>query len=319
MKKRLLAIATLAALPVASFAGSAEVSGFADIKYTADKDKSYFTANAEVDVQNKMSDKVSVRIDTDLAIAGNGGANAGLSGPADSAVIEQAYFDFAAHKSVTIRGGVFNNPIGLQAEDSIDRNSINSDRVYGVLDGQTALYGNNVAGAAAIVSAGPATIIVGALNDLGHNDLETNSYALVAAVSPMKGLDLELGYVTQAENDAAKAPTSAGNVLDVNVKYAVAGATIGFDYLMPSDVVESAMAFTVGYDVTKAIGVSLLWDSVTNDDDNIDATDETTTAMGIGGSLKLADNLKVKAEYYTISDAAGDDDAKVNVKFLASF
>ena len=328
MKKRLIAIATLAALPVVGFAEGANVSGYADIKYTNDNDMSVFGANAELNVENKMDDKVSVRVDADFAIGNNGGANGsetGLDkfngGPKDSAIIEQAYFDFAAHKSVTVRGGVFNNPIGMQAEDSIDRDAISTIRTYEILDGQTALHGNNVAGVAAIANVGPAHIIVGALNDIGHNDLEENSYAVVVGASPVEGLDLELGYVTQAENDAVTAPTSAGNVLDVNVQYAIAGARIGLDYLTADEIVDSAMALTLGYDVTKMIGVFALWDSVEIKDG------DSTDAMGIGASYKLAKNLKVKAEYYTTDGkAAGagvykkkDDDEKFALKFLASF
>jgi len=306
MFKKIIPITVLAALPAAAFAGSATVSGFADITYTNDNDTSVFLANAEVDVSNKLSDQVSVRLDTDLSLAGNGGANAGLSGPADSAVIEQAYFAYTPIKEVTVLGGVFNNPIGWDKEDAPDMYQISKGQIWNILDDQTALYGNNIAGVAVAGGVGPATITVAALNEIGHNDLEKNSYAAVVNVTAAKGLDVELGYVTQE--------AGAENVLDINATYAIMGATVGLEYLMADKVVDSAMGITLNYQINKMFGATVMYDTVSYEASGKD--DSASYAIAV--SANLASNLVVAAEYYS-TDISGDDDPKVGLEFIASF
>jgi len=306
MFKKIIPITVLAALPAAAFAGSANVSGFADITYTNDNDTSVFLANAEIDVSNKLSDQVSVRLDTDLSLAGNGGGNAGLSGPADSAVIEQAYFAYTPIKEVTVLGGVFNNPIGWDKEDAPDMYQISKGQIWNILDGQTALYGNNIAGVAVAGGVGPATITVAALNEIGHNDLEKNSYAAVVNVTAVKGLDVELGYVTQE--------AGAENVLDINATYSMMGATVGLEYLMADKVVDSAMGITLNYQINKMFGATVMYDTVSYE---ASGTDDTAS-YAIAVSANLASNLVVAAEYYS-TDVSGDDDPKVGLEFIASF
>jgi len=306
MLKKIIPITVLTTLPVAAFAGSANVSGFADITYANNNDTSVFLANAEVDVSNKLSDQVSVRLDTDLSLAGNGGANAGLSGPADSAVIEQAYFAYSPMKEITVLGGVFNNPIGWEKEDAPDMYQISKGQIYGILDGQTALYGNNLAGVAVAGGVGPATITVAALNELGHNDLEKNSYAVVINAAPVKGLDVELGYVTQE--------ASAENVLDVNATYSMMGATIGLEYLMADKIIDSAMGITLNYQINKMFGATIMYDTVSYEASGAD----DTASYAIAVSAALASNLSVAAEYYS-TDVSGDDDPAVGLEFIASF
>jgi len=321
MKKRLIAIATLAALPAISFAGGATVSGFADITYTNDNDISAFGAAAEIDVENKLSDKVSVRVDTDLSLTGNGATSSTLdedgnpTGTSTSAAtIEQAFFAFAAHEKVTVLGGVFNNPIGLEKEDAPDMPAISKGQIWGILDGQTALYGNNVAGVAAAAAVGPATITLGVLNDIGNADNEKNSFALVANVTPVKGLDLELGYVTQEDTDAT--PT-AGNVVDFNAVYSIAGATVSLDYLAGENVVDSAVEVGLGYAVTDKIGVYARYDVVDYNKDYMNDKKDTTTTT-LYASYQLASNLLVAAEYH-IADDGNDDDAMAGLEFIATF
>jgi len=312
MKKRLIAVAMLAALPAVGFAEGAKVSGFADVTYTNNNDQSVFGAAAEIDVENKM-DKVSVRVDTDLTLAGNGGASGhdDNGNPVSTANIEQAYFAFAAHEKVTVLGGVFNNPIGLEKEDAPDMPAITKGQIWGILDGQTALYGNNIAGVAGAIAAGPATITLAGLNDLGGADNEKNSFAVVVNASPVKGLDLELGYVTQEDTDAT--PT-AGNVMDFNAAYSVAGATLTVDYLAADNVVDSAMEFGVGYAITPKISAYARYDAVAYEADGMD----DTTSITVYGSYQLTPNLLVSAEYYSFDDGNETDDV-AGLEFIATF
>jgi len=249
MKKKLLPLAIAAAM-VPGFAAAADVSGFTDITYTISDDQTAatpsttegkFVANAEVDFSASPADGVTVRVDVDLALAGNGGGNAGLSGPADSATIEQAFFAWGATEGVTVLGGVFNNPIGMECGDAPCMWGTQGGVVGNILNNQTTLAGNNVAGLAAAFAVGPATVTVGYLNDLQLAD-EENSVALVVNYSPMEGLDLELGTATQK--------TGAEDVLDLNVSYAIPGVeglSVALDYLSPDKVIDSAYELMVDY------------------------------------------------------------------------
>ena len=287
-----------------TFAGSTGVSGIIDVTYANNNDTSLFLANAEIDINSKLSKQASVRLDTDLSLALNEGENANLSGPRDSAVIEQAYFAYNPVKAVTVIGGVFNNPIGWEKEDAPDMYQITKGQIYGILDGQTALYGNNIAGVAIAGAVGPATITVAVLDELGHNDLSKNSYAAVVNVAAMKGLDIELGYVTQE--------AGAENVLDINVTYSIMGATIGLEYLKPDEAIDSAMGITLNYQINKMLGATVMYDKVTP------AIGDDTTSYAIAVSAELASNLTVAAEYYNFNDG-NDDDPAVGLEFIASF
>ena len=138
MNKKLplvLSTTLLLAMSNTAFAADSKVSGFADIIWTItdeagdvadgkNKTEGKFTVDGEVDFESKLTDKISARIDLDLAMAVNTGVNApdevGLPGPKDSAVIEQAFFAWTLQDNLTFLGGVFNNPIGWEAEDAPD-------------------------------------------------------------------------------------------------------------------------------------------------------------------------------------------------------
>ena len=344
MKKNLIALAVAATMvPAIAAAEGASVSGFTDISLTADNDMNLFLANAEVDFRNTVG-SVTVGLDVDFALAGNGGNNAGLSGPNDSAAIEQAFFAWGAAENLTIIAGVINNPIGLEGQDATDINTVSFGQIKGILDDQTALYGNNIAGLAVAYDAGIATVTLALLNDIRHTNLESNSIALVVNSSPVEGLNLELGYVTQDDKDADGNSTedltgspdmlsdvtnvgSAGNVLDINATYAIAGATVGLEILTADNVVDQAIGLHVDYQINDQIGVNLRYDTVSYgetaagvDLSGIDDTTSTTLAF----SYKVADNLSVYAEYKTKDDIvmatgkAQDDDVAA-LGFIATF
>ena len=245
MKKKLLPLAIAAAM-APGFAAAADTSGFVDIVYTITDDQAAgtttpsptegkFTAAAELDITASPADGVTTRIDLDVAAGSN------------TIEVEQAFFAWGATEGVTVIGGMFNNPIGMEAGDAPDMWGTNGGVVGNILNQQTALYGNNVAGLAVAGAVGPATVTVGYLNDLDQTN-EENSIALVVNASPMEGLDLELGFVTQA--DVAKNAGSAESVTDFNVSYAipnVEGLSVALDYLTAGKIVDSAYELMVNY------------------------------------------------------------------------
>lgn len=314
MNKKLIALSVAAAFaaPMAVQADSASVSGFADITLGITNDASpasekLFAANAEVDFIKTVG-AVTARVDVDLALATNGGNNASAltGGAADSAVIEQALFAWGLTDTVTFIGGVFNNPIGYDAEDAPDMDFTSHSVVYDVLDGQTALYGNNLAGVAVAADLGVVTVTGALLNDL-QQVAEKNSVAVIVNSSPIAGLDLELAYVTQE--------SSAENVLNINAAYAVQGATVGFDYLVPDEVLDSAYDVWAGYSFGD-FGAKVRY-GATEPKGGGDTASTTT----LYGSYQAAENLLISLEWKSMDSGAAGADAmdSLGAEFIATF
>ncbi len=312
MKKNVIAMAVAAAMvPGFAAADNSKVSGFADIYYTNDSDNdiSVFTANAEVDFASKLSDIVSVRADVDLSLSGNNGISVASTtgGPQDGVAIEQAFFAAGIAEGVTLIGGVFNNPVGWEAEDVTDRYAITATKNYEVLDGQTALWGNNIAGVAVAGDLGPVTVTGAVLNDIGLAALDKHSMALVVNATPVAGLDVELGYVTQE--------ASAGNVTNLNATYKNAGLTLGLEYMTAEELLDTGITAMVNYMFTPAVGATVQYSSL----DGAIAGNNADTRLSVAGLWNIADNLSVLAEYNTDDDGDGVDADAINLEFIAKF
>lgn len=316
MKKTALSLAVLGAFAansaVAAPEASANVSGFTDIIYTAVDEASdntdgtknstegKFGADAEIDFAATVG-AVTGRIDMDLNLTGGG----------DSGRIEQAFFAWGVSDNVTLIGGVFNNPIGQEAEDAPDKNFTSSGMVYDVLDGQTVRDGNNITGVAAAANFGMVTITGAALNDL-QDTSEENSFALIANLTPIEGLDLELGFVTQADNtDNAN---SAEDVIDFNAQYTMSGFLVGVDYLSAGAIVDNAYDIWGGYAfddfaVKARFSTTAFEDSANNDD-------ERTT---LHGSWQANSNLLIALEWTNNDNGESGTAAADNDLITAEF
>jgi len=296
IKKNMVALAVVGALaaPLAAQADDAEVSGFIDVIANSDR-QPVFTADAEVDVSKKIG-AVTVRVDFDANLAANGGASYGGE---DSGRLEQGYFAWAATDTVTVLGGLFNNPIGQELEDAPDMDFTSHSAVWMILDHQTALYGNNVAGVAAAAAVGPATVTVAVIDDIGlatntAGDKGKTSVAAVVNFSPMKGLDLELGYVSQ-DGDTG---TFAGNVTNLNGSFNTGALTVGLDYLAAEEVIDSAANLWVRFDVNDKTNVKVRYETVAFGLAGVKDIDKAT----IYGTHTINDNLSVALEYSKGSD-----------------
>ncbi|HHH48905.1 MAG TPA: porin [Gammaproteobacteria bacterium] len=329
MKKNLITLAVAAALasPLAiQAADSASVSGFANIDYTSYGDggtgSNAFGADAEVDVQATKG-SVTVRADLDFNLLDSGTTGASL---------EQAFFAWGAVEGVTVIGGVFNNPIGQEAVDFPDIEFNSHSIVYNILDHQTALNGNNIAGVAVAGGTEMFTGTLAVLNDIGgatdNKGSTENSIAAVLNVNPMEGLALELGYVTQDDTiDPVAGIYRAGNVLDVNAQYGIAGLTVGLDYLMADEIVDNAYNVWGSYAINDKFAVKARYEAVSFD---ITGSD-TITKYSLYGSYAIADNLSTALEYSqgdrgnTVGNTTIDvvtqviDDSTINLKFIGTF
>lgn len=321
MKSKLYSVLAIAAAmfclkPV--LAADIKVDGFVDIIYTITDEASdvpggknpaegKFLADAEVDFASKLSDTVSVRVDMDLALAANGGVNAGLAGPADSAVLEQAFFAWSLPKDLTLIGGLFNNPVGWEAEDAPDLYQTSHSANWNILDSQTALHGNNIAGVALAGKIGPVTLTGAFIDDLGLAP-EENSLAIVANMTAMKGLDLELGYVTQ-DNDI----TAAGNVMDFNAVYTLNKLTLVFELLTADAIIDSSILLLGNYDFGNKFGITGRYETI-----SFDGPGSDTDIITLAGIYTPADNLSILLEWNTTDTGTTDADM-LTAEFIALF
>ena len=293
-KKRIMALAVTGALTgplMAQAADSADVSGFIDVIANSDS-TAVFVSSAEIDISKKVG-AVSVRADIDANLVGNSGF-----GAQDSGRLEQAYFAWSATKEVTVLGGLFNNPLGQEQEDAPDIGFTSHSVTWNVLDGQTGLYGNNLAGIAAAGTVGPATVTLAVVDDLGFatNAAGTKgktSVALVVNAKPISGLDIELGYVTQDDQEVAGVPTTAGNVLDVNAAFKTGQISLGLDYLAADNAVDTATNLWVGFDVNNKINVKARYETIAFEANGIDDSTRTT----LYGAYAINDNLSAALEW----------------------
>ncbi len=316
-----LAVAGALVSPLTAMADDAEVSGFIDVIANTDSDP-VFTADAEIDISKKVG-AVTVRADFDANLAGNGG---GSYGGQDSGRLEQAFFAWAATEQVTILGGLFNNPIGQEAEDAPDLNFTSHSAIWNILDNQTALYGNNLAGVAAAIAAGPATVTLAVVDDLGlatndAGDKGKTSVALVVNAAPMPGLDLELGYVTQDDVNGAGNGT-AGDVLDFNAAFKTGPVTLGLDYLTADNIVDNAVNLWVGFEATPEVTVKARYETVAFEGNGVDDSTKTT----LHAAYSIEDNLLVALEWSDSDTDAGQigtfgfaDDSVTTLEFIGTF
>ncbi len=288
-------------MATAMFSGSAaatdisdvNVNGFIDVIYTVTNDgqaasspasgtnaaENKFLADGEIDFSGTI-DKATVRLDVDVRINAVGGGN--------NAEIEQAYFAVPVG-SVTLIGGVFNNPIGYEAEDAPDLDFTSHNIIYDILNHQTALEGNNLAGAAVAGKLGPVTLTGAFVNDLGHAP-EENSFALIANVSPVKGLALEIGYVAQ-DDDLTINPLTAGDVIDINAVWSNDMFTVGIDYMSFDQLLDPATVIWAGANIGD-FNVKVRFESVALDASGAEDAEQTT----LYGSYPLSKNTTVALE-----------------------
>lgn len=298
MNKKLIAIAVTSALvaPGLALADDAKANGFVDIIYKIQDEpadvpggknpnQGKFGADGEVDFSVSPADGVTARVD----------ANLDLSAGATSGGLEQGFFAWAVTPGVTVLGGVFNDPIGQDAEDAPDMNFTSHTAVYNILNHQTALTGNNVAGVAAAGALGRVNVTVGLLNDLGQAD-EKNSLALVLGGSPLENLKLEFGYVTHDTQDLAGVAQTAGNVWDLNGTYSTAGFTVGVDYLAAEEIVDAAYNVWGGYDFGNGFGVKVRYDSVGWTNTGLSAGVKDVSSTTVYASYQAAKNLAIGLE-----------------------
>ncbi len=325
MNKKLLAIAVAGAFAAsgAALAGDrhsmdhgpgAKVNGHVFSTFTVSDDafdpigpgtnpeEKKFHTDAEINFKAMVADDVYVRVDLDY----------GLSSPFSDG-IEQAYGAWKINDMVKLQIGRFNSPLGIEAHDQAElkttishgliRTAVLNDQITGGSDG------NNIEGVAVHLMAGPAKVTVGILNDIGGVD-EENSMLLNLSATPVDGLDLNLGVITQ-DNDT----TAFGNLINFNVAYGMMlnddmDIGVSFDYITGSEILDSGMSLAGHIGLPQGFGIALRYDMLEDDDGN------ELTAITLAGSYQVADNFDLRLEWRNDDDDVEDFDS---IKLAAAF
>lgn len=266
-----------------------------------------FNAAGEVDFMATEGD-LSVRVDVDLMLDG---------GTGDSASMEQAFFSWNINDGLALKAGLFNNPVGLEAEDAPDIWSVSHGQIRNILASQTSLHaGNNLTGAAIVFGAGPANIQFGLLNEIS-GDKEANSLLFAVDGEVMDGLNLELGVLTQEDNKAANAG-SMENLIDLNAVWKTGGLTVAGEVLTAGKIVDNAFMLLANYDFGNGWGVTGRYDIVSFEASG-NEDDETMTLVGIWSPT---DNLTINLEYRNVNDgqsgAGATDEDSIVLEFIAA-
>ena len=324
MKKSMIALAVAAATtaPLMVQAAAPEVSGFVDIIYslvddTADTglvntNESQFSADGEIDFKGNLAEDVSVQVDLDVNLGGG-----------DSGDIEQAFFALKATDQVSVIGGVFNSPIGWEAEDAPNMYQTSHSMNYDLLNSQTALRGNNVAGLAVAGTFDTITVTAALLNDLQQTP-EENSLAVAVGLAPNKDIELELGIVTQDNdsgvctvfNSLADNNCGVGTVINANGSFKVEnGLTIAAEIMLASELIDYSMMGMVNMAVPETpFSVTARGELLA-----LDGGDDDTLALTFAGLYTHNDALGIVAEMKYIDGDFNDGDIQIGLELIASF
>lgn len=319
----------LSMIPGLLQAAEPQLSGFMDTIYTLsdgtqDPDDSptaqTWDVTAELDYKLDLAKDVSGRMDLDFNLAGNTGY-----GAADSGKMEQAFVSWQTSKELRVTGGVFNNPLGWEVEDAPDMYQISHGQIYDIFDGETALYGNNVAGVAVSGVVGPLVVTGALLNDLG-GVAEKTSFAAIANYKPIKELDTEFGIMTE--------DGGAERLIDINVTYNQALFVVGAEVLIASAIYDNALGLTGNYEVNDQLSATLRYDTVSYEASGVDNTSTITMAalymleknIGLNFEIRLQNDpndpddpaLVDPATGQTFNGIIGDGDV-IAMEFLANF
>lgn len=306
MKKTTAIIGVMASSVLASpaMAAKVDVSGFVDTVFTLSDGtvnapatspiENKFQTTGELDFKSTIDDKVNARVDIDYDTF---------------LIVEQARLDWKANSTISVTGGIFNNPIGWEKEDAPDLYQISHGQIWAFLDGQTALWGNNVAGVMVNVGTTPElNISAGILNDLSDVN-EENSFAFTADYNT-KEMGFGLGVVTQ---DA-----QAETLIDINGQINVGKAMIGGEVLLAGAGVDLAFGITGVMKVNDRVSATARFDNVSYEAPGANDTRSITLAGSFALSRSLTANAEIRLNDETAAGIQTDGDL-IQFELIAAF
>ncbi len=183
MKKILLASSlALSSLIIAPPAVAVEIditpSGFVDFVWTLSDgtdlgkngDEGQFDTSGELDVESKLKEGITLRFDADVNPS---------TGDGDSARLEQIFLKWDFDPNMSLMGGVFNNKLTFEREDSPDMYQLTHGQLWDIWGSSTMESDNNLQGLEFNYQFDKVNLILGYLNDLG-GVAEKNSVEVAA-------------------------------------------------------------------------------------------------------------------------------------------
>lgn len=299
MKKSTIAAVAAASLigfgAVGSAMAAAEISGFADINYDAlnsSGEEGTFRASGEIDVI-QTGDGATARIDLDLLNAHNSSAGADLtSGTGTLGVdIEQLNVAIPVDSMATVTAGIWNSPFGLEGQDATDYNFAANGLLWQSVP-------SNVAGA--LVNVAPTDMVsvnlgyINARSDITGLTNTANDILATASVTPVEGIGLTAGYIT----DEAE---TFGDQFDINATVSdlmgvLPGLDVTLDY-MAGDPGAGTGLFDSGFGVHLAYTLGDIVGAVRYENASFEGTavDQIWTSASVG--YGLADNCVVRVDW----------------------
>lgn len=320
MNKKILALAVVGAFAAS---GTAFADKHGDKMKYSDGAKAHGYAMTTLKITDDANEANEKRFDTaaKLAFGTRIGDNAYgrvdviLNNPYadDEFAVQQAFGMWKAHEMAKVQVGRFNSPLGVEAHNKPDLKTITHGLIRTeILNNQMDVAdGNNIEGAAAHLMAGPAKVTVAALNDIG-NVVDENSFLLNIAGSPVDGLDLGLGVITQdGDGDVVDGVLRYGNLINFNAGYGMSHGDISWkatlDYITASEVIDNGVSLAGHLYLPHNFSVSLRYDMLQYDV----AGDDTNSALTLAGMWKATDGVDLRLEYRNddreVGDGAGDD------------
>lgn len=315
LSRAALGATLFAATALSAHGAEVQWNGFLDLTYTLhdstdesagppgedeSETQSKFGAMGELDINAALGNKVSARLDVDYV-------GSDSTGNGNSTPVEQVFIKWDTPQNLVVKGGVFNNPLGWEAEDAPDKYHVTSGLLYMIWDDATSLYGNNVAGASLSGSFGQVSLTGALLNDLGNVN-EKNSFMAVVNFAPAKGVDIEAGFVTQ---DAGYE-----TIVDINASWTQGIYMVGGEIMLPSELIDMGLGATGMIKLNDQLSGALRFENVSYDVAGADDTRSLTFGM----SYMLEKNLFANGEIRMIDDEDEDVDGDViTLELVATF
>lgn len=273
--------------------------------------------SVEVDFEKTVG-SVTVRLDLDFNV--KNGVNIGNDD------VEQLRFDWTLpvgqELGLTLTGGIFNSPVGFEAQDSPDKLQISNGQLFGMVPSN--LAGLQLSGGTDMVSG--SLLFVNDWRDFGNATVapatqalgEENTIGFTLAVSPMPEAGLSIGYLSSGLKPLEDTLDIilSGTVMpspDLELLYAIE---------FVSNETQDGTGITLHAKHGKH-GATIRYDKVETDGLSVEPTTLTIAFL-----CSLEENLKVKLEWKQTDEdvpnaqsnngVSADNDA-VTLQFVAMF
>ena len=258
-------------------------SGFVDFVWTLSDgtdlgkhgDEGQFNTDGEIDIESKLKEGFTLRIDADINPS---------TGGSDSASLEQIFLKWEIAPKLSLTGGVFNNRLTFEKEDSPELYQVTHGQLWDIWSASTAENGNNLQGVELNYQFSQVNLIVGYLNDLS-NTPEKNSLEVAAEISAAKDLDITLGLITQDQN--------LETIFDIFASYKMNKWLFAGEIMIADQQVDNGLMVMTNYQFSNKVTATARYDIVNYEDTFLA---DNTSSLTIAGRYNISKNLFTNAE-----------------------